>query len=223
MLLGKKCKSKPIITCEGETEVLYFEHVKKLVNMEPACLMQLVYKTLTVSKAPHSLAKSQVTLSKTKWYHIIDKESSATADKMTFENHLKNFKKVKDIRGNGKLLLGYTNISFELWLLMHKSDEKPSAYTQQDYLNKLKKLYNLPEVKTLEEFKKESNFKKVLKQITLVDIKRAIKNGKALEIENKKYYQPKKTHSFEYYEENPSTNMHIILTDILKDVGINPV
>lgn len=220
MLLGKKCKNNPIITCEGDTEVWYFEHLKNLINLEPTCLMKLGYKTLSVCKNPFSKAKSQTILSPIKWYHILDKESSDEADIKTFEKNLKSFKDVKKIRQHVKLLLGYSNVSFELWLIMHKSDEKPSAYSQQDYLNKLKKLYNLPGIKTLEEFKKENNFKKILKQITLEDVERAIKNGKALEMENRKVYQSKKTHGFEYFEENPSTNMHVILADILKDVGI---
>lgn len=215
-----RCKSSPIITCEGETEVLYFQRLKELVDIEPACLMKLGCK-ITVSKEPCSKAKLQTTLSTTKWYHILDKEGSSNADMVTFENNLKNFRKVKAIRQNVKLYLGYSNVSFELWLIMHKSDERPHAYSSQDYLSKLKKLYNLPNIKNLEEFKKESNFKKVLQQITLDDIRRAIKNGKALEAENEAYgFQPRKIHGFEYYEENPSTNMHRILEDILKDVGI---
>ena len=214
------CKNNPIITCEGETEKWYFQHFKVLVNNSSACTMRLDYEEPFVTKEPLRRAKYISIPFERKWYHIIDQETNSSSDKITFKNNLKNFNDIKKIRKNVKLYLGYSNISFELWLIMHKTNEQPQVHKPSQYLKLLKKLYNCPNIKELEEFKTKQNFERVLKQITLDDIKRAVRNGQKLELENKKCCAHQKNCGFEYFEENPSTNLHKIIIDIFNDVGI---
>ena len=217
---GKYCNNNSILTCEGETEKWYFEHLRELINSSSDCCMKANYKP-EVNKKPIKKAKILTILYETKWYHIMDRESPNKADKIGFVDSLNAFKDIKKIRPKAKLMLGYTNIAFELWLIMHKTDELPQVHTAKNYFKYIQKLYNLQNIECFDAYKQKENFERVLNQISLEDVKNAVMRGIKLEKDNHSCCKVQKIRGFEYFEDNPSTSLHNVVKSILTDIGLS--
>lgn len=207
----------PIITCEGETEVWYFNHLKKLINTTSACKLKLTYKP-EVEIEPLKKAKSFRFLYKRSWYHILDKETCRQSDIKVFNIRISDFKKIKKINKNAELALGYSNVSFELWLLMHKSNKTPVVHSAKGYWKDIKKVYKLDDIDTFDDYKSEKVFERVLKQITLNDVKAAIRRADKLQRDNANINRH--TNELNHYEDNPSTSVHDVVKAIFESAGI---
>lgn len=213
-------KYNPIITCEGETEKWYFEHLQKLINACPRRCYDVVLKP-DITKDPKQKAKSiNMLFQGIKWYHILDTETSSGEDQNNFKQSLKSFKDTNKIRKGIKLRVGYSNISFELWLLLHKACIKPSVCYPSDYWRHIKKAFNLKDIGKFSDYKKEHNYRKILSQLTLDNVKIAIKRAEEIEKENIAINTSKNISSFSYFEENPSLSIHKVIQDILNEVGL---
>lgn len=94
-----------------------------------------------------------------------------------------------------------------------------SFSNKKSYLKDINILYE-EKFQSLDEYKQEDNFKRVLSKITLEDVKFAIENGKI--IRNKNLEEKKKIISgkFEYFEENPDLTIHSCIEEIFKDCKI---
>ena len=203
-----------IITCEGETEVLYFKHLKSLINMIPNKPQMTAIPEVEVN--PEKKAKSIRSQFERTWYHIVDKETCKECDEKTFEKRITSFYNIGKNNKKIETVLGYSNVSFELWLIMHKSDKKPSVHCAENYWKTLKKIYKLNDVESFNDYKSEKNFNKVLAQIELEDIKNAIKRADNLErINNREGIL--RTSGFPYFENNPSLSVHNVVKMILED------
>lgn len=213
-------KSNPILTYEGETEFWYFEWLREQINKDERRCANLVFqaeKTL----APDKYAKRVTSVFEgRKWYHILDKESATQNNIEKFRNGLKSFRKANGVRKYIKCILGYSNISFELWLLLHKSDFRSPVIQPSDYWPHIKKIFKLKSVSKFEHYKHEENFKKVLSQLTLEDVYNAIQRAKSLMEQLGETDEPVEFCKFRYYETNPSLSIHVVVEDILKDVGL---
>lgn len=203
-----------IMTCEGETEVWYFEHLKKLINAIPNKPKMNVVPVKETN--PAKKAKSVVLPYKRVWYHIVDKETCQECDEKIFENRILSFKNIKKVNKTIEPFLGYSNVSFELWLILHKSIQKPSVHCAKDYWEYIKKLYKLDYVESFDDYKSERVFKQLLKQITLEDIRKAIKRAEELENINERE-GILRTKGFSYYDNNPSMSVHNVVKQILLD------
>lgn len=207
------------ITAEGETEVWYFEHLKSLINKSAERQGQAVFEPKKCV-FPYKHAKNVSPFVET-WFHIMDRESIQEGDTASFETRLQSFCDVKKIKSKAKLVLGYSNVSFELWLLLHKLNNVKSVDKAKSYWKDIKRVYKLNNISQFEKYKGEDNFKRyVLSQITLDDIKNAIRNAERIEKENNEictYTQYKK---FKYCVNNPSLSIHLVVKQILEDAGL---
>lgn len=209
-------KFNPYLTCDGETEQWYFEHLQKLINDSSIRKRTFVVKP-EITKNPANFAKTKITICKRKWYHIMDRETSSGSDTSGFNNILDSLREVKF---KAKPILGYSNVSFELWILLHKIDMAKSVNCAKDYWRLIQKTYHLENITSFDKYKKEQNFQRVLNQIDLSDVVRAINNAEKLENRNLNTCTLKKRADFEFYEENPALSVHKVVKDILKEVGI---
>lgn len=216
-------KSNPILTYEGETEGWYFEWLRDRINECDERCANLCFqseKTLT----PDRYAKQVTSVFEgRKWYHIVDKETTAKEHVAKFENGLKSLKAAKSIRRTIKFMLGYSNVSFELWLLLHKKEFSRPLSNASDYWPEIKRVFGLKDVSNFDSYKHEKNFKKVLNQLTLEDVKLAISRARTLMNANAETDKAKKFSGFEFYDTNPSLSIHLVVEDILKDVGLSEI
>lgn len=74
--------------------------------------------------------------------------------------------------------------------------------------------------KSLDEYKEEKNFKRVVEQITLEDIINAIKRAEKIRDHNKEYNKQIKYGKYIYYKENPDLEINESIEKILNDCEI---
>lgn len=213
-------KTNPIITYEGETERWYFEWLQHLINKTDGRCLNVEFdfsKTLS----PDSYAKRVSALfDGQKWYHLIDRESASDSDTARFRNSIESLKRVRSIKSCFSPILGYSNSSFELWMLLHIMDYRRSTSCAEDYWKDLKKGFHLDDVSKFEFYKSEDVFKKILSGLTIENVIQAIKRAEALEKDNQKTETLKRIGKYEYYDNSPSLSVHKVVKDILKDVGL---
>lgn len=113
-----KITNKYYFSTEGETEKWYLQHLEKLINNEAASVCNVSFY---VKKSnPVSYVKGINVLRKTPVYHVFDVESNQEDDIKSFENMLGCMRKAE---GLGRAILyenGYSNLTFELWIISHK-------------------------------------------------------------------------------------------------------
>ncbi len=107
----------------------------------------------------------------------------------------------------------YSNINFDLWLILHKEDFRKTHRTNDAYIADVKRIFNI----LSDSIKSKKDMKAILKAITLEDVKNAIIRAenirKAKEdcdiIGNKEYI----------VYDNPDFSIHLFLKRVLQDSG----
>lgn len=77
---------------------------------------------------PLKRAKTLVVTGKTEIWHISDYESDESIHVSEFKNTMDKMKKASEL---GKQILykfGYTNLTFDLWIILHKTDCNGSQF-----------------------------------------------------------------------------------------------
>lgn len=217
-MAGKEKRTlKFFFSTEGETEKWYLEHLQKLINnCETAkCKVSFFIK----KSSPASFVKMISIIQKTKIFHFFDVESTENEYEQRFKDTLK---KMKIAEKNGKTVSyspAYTNLTFELWLILHKEYLSSSLTDRKNYLTYINRNFGV-KYQGLKEYKEEKNFQEILKKITLDDVVIAVKNAEKIMNHNKENYHPKKMYTFSWYLENPSTEAGIVIKEILQKCGI---
>lgn len=208
------------LTVEGECEKLYFEHLRKLINSNPNRKYNCEFKpVIAIKKNPLRYAKNFPTITN-RFFHIQDIED------YNDEYQRKKFEDlINDIQMANKYVdykLGYTNFSFELWIILHKRQMKHSISHRKEYVKyineEFKRDYNY-----IDEYKAEVEFKKILSEITLDDIYLAIKRAKEIRKANidgtsLSFKQKKiKFGKYEFFTINPDLDIFEIVEIILND------
>lgn len=126
-----------------------------------------------------------------------------------------SLKSVKQQKGL-KYELGYSNFTFELWMVLHKIDCYGCLTHKGQYLSFINKAYG-QDFNALKTFKKEDNFKKCLAKVELSDIKVAIERSKNIMEKRKANRDIEVSYcTYKYYEENPALSIWESIEAILK-------
>ena len=213
-----KCKStlKYYFSVEGETEQWYLEWLQNQINNSPEAASKVSFNK-QIQKDPLRRAKSLAITDKVEIWHLSDYESSE-------EVHVKQFKETMDRMAATKSLkkqityrFGYSNFTFDLWIILHKTDCRGSFLHRKQYITPINHAYN-ENFENMEDFKREANFKRCLKKLTLRDVIEAVKRAKAImEIIKQNGYTLHQYRGYSYYKENPSLMIWEIIEKILKD------
>lgn len=141
-------------------------------------------------------------------------------DQMRFQSYLKDLKLVKKQKGL-QYDLGYSNFSFELWMILHKNDCNACLTYKKDYLSLINKAYGQNFV-SLKSYKKEENFKKCLNKINLSDVKETIRRSKLIMAMRKQNGDEAISYcTYKYYKDNPALTIWQSIEKILKDCKLN--
>lgn len=208
------------LTVEGQCEKLYFEHLKLLINACPNKKKNCVYKPeIRVKANPSSHAKGFAFL-KIPFFHIQDIEDhNEEFQRKKFEELLKD---IKDANQLVDYQLGYSNLTFDLWICLHKKNITVSRGHRKEYVHDVNSAFN-KKYSNIDEYKREKEFKAILSTITLDDVKAAIERAKIIRLNNQIGLsnisnQRKTTYcGFEYYCENPDLNIQEIVEKIIND------
>lgn len=209
---------KYVLTVEGETEMWYFLWLKDQINQceDRKYNVSIVPK---VQQSPRSFYKGTNAKVTPEIMHICDVESTDKYHLDKFENILKEMKEAKREK-NIQYHLGYSNFTFELWLILHKKDCFKEFVDRKQYLIPIQQCFG-EKFEDLNHYKHESTFKRCLKKLTLNDVKDVAKRADTLTEQNIKNKKKMVKHrEYDYYRDNPSLSIHEVVRRILEECGV---
>lgn len=195
--------------CEGQQEKMYLDHVASLVKEFP----RKVIKFNTYIDNPHRLTKTYE-----------DYDSGALFDydfnEVEFKRNIKlcdklnNEQKPAKHKKGGFIHHAYSNVNFDLWLILHKEDFNRSVSKNDAYIPDIRRIYGLA---SNENIKNEGVMNKILNQITLIDVKSAIE--RADKIKRDKNIEDASIIGSTSLYSDPDFSIHEFLRLVLKDSG----
>ncbi len=213
---NRKPNKKYYFSVEGETEQWYLKWLQEIINQTE----ETVYKISIDCPVKKNLVKHVKSLTITKKieiYHFFDYESDE-------EIHVQRFKEIMDdmkkAQGIGKQILyktGYSNFTFDLWIILHMTNCNCSYAHRKQYINEINKAYD-EKFQDMDEYKKEKNFKRCLGKLQLSNVIDAINRAKRIMQKNQENgYVLHQYKGYRYYRENPSLDAWEAIEKILKD------
>lgn len=128
-----------------------------------------------------------------------------------------NMKKAKELGKQITYKFGYTNFTFDLWIILHKVDCNSQFSHRRQYIVPINRAFN-ENFDGMNEYKHEDNFKRILNQLTLMDVINAVNRAKFIMQCNKENGYVLQTYKgYKYYKENPSLAIWEVIEKILKD------
>lgn len=215
MAIRKQTK-KYYFSVEGETEQWYLFWLQNLINEHPESAYKVSFDC-PVQKNPLKRAKSITVTGKTEIVHISDYESDEEVHVREFRETMDNLKKAKEIGKQINYKLGYSNFTFDLWIVLHKEKCNGSITHRRMYLPFINSAFG-ENFESMADYKHEYNFKRILNKITILDVKEALKRAKLVmrrNVENGYVLQEYK--GYRYYKENPSLSIWEVIEKILID------
>lgn len=209
------------ISVEGECEEIYFDHLEKLMNQSGRYRYQA--KIICRKLSPLRLVKREGYKflphgkGRPSYFHIQDIEDYYDAEcKKKFYNLLDEFSKVQKEHGV-ECLLGYSNYTFELWLLLHIHDMSGGVTNRTAYLTPINQYFQ-KSFASLHDFKSEKAYRDIMDEyITLDSVKLAVARADEMVARNaangKEFVKYK---NFGFYKDNPDLTVHEVVKKIFE-------
>lgn len=214
MMSKRKTTKKYYFSVEGETEKWYLEWLKNKINEVASCKVTM---NIEIQKNPLKMAKKLAITEKTEIWHISDYESNEQIHVNQFRETIDNMKKAMNIGKKIQYKFGYSNFTFDLWIILHKIDCYRAFTHRRNYIHLLNQAYN-ESFENMDQYKHEDNFKRCLNILSIEDVKSAIKRAYAIMKNNiLNGYSIQEYKGYKFYNENPSLELHKIIEKILKD------
>ena len=202
------------ISVEGiNCEKLYFEHLMRLINNSDRSTYNL--KVAPRKMNPMEYAKrnaykpvDQRNKKSLPYIHVQDIE-----DYYDEEQRKKFFGLLDEMRNAEKTFgityqLGYSNYTFELWMLLHVTDMEYAVQDRYAYLKPINKCFKL-RLRNLDEFKSEKVFLEILdKYVTLDSVFQAIARAEKI-VQQRKTAENYK--GFSFCRDNPDISVHEVV------------
>ncbi len=209
---------KYVLTVEGETERWYFLWLRDQINKDE----KRTYNVSIVAKvqqSPRSFYKGTNARVTPEIMHICDVESTDKYHLDKFEGVLEEMREA-DKEKNIKYRLGYSNFTFELWIILHKKDFFGPLNDRKQYLVPIQQCFD-EKFEDLDHYKHESTFKRCLEKLTLDDVKKAIKRADKLSQQNITDKKRITRHSgYFYYRDNLALSINEVVKKILFECGV---
>lgn len=214
--MNRKLRKNYYFSVEGETEKWYLKWLENQINNNENSLFKVNF-TVYVQKNPITAIKRITSVDNVEIVHVFDYEEPQNEE--AFKNTLSSMKKAAKMKKVKKYNLGYSNYSFDLWIILHKSNTGIKRNHRSDYLSDINRCFNT-HFESMARYKEETNFKRLLNSLTLDDVINAISNAEKIEQQNVRDYNKISHCGYEYYRENPSLSIHEYVKKILKAVGL---
>ena len=216
----RKEKREYYFSVEGQTEQWYLEHLQALINGELSKKDApfTVKFNVKVEKNPLSYVKwATIRGNPMVITHVFDYEGvEHDAEFRAVLNLMREAENLKNIRYN----MAYSNLSLELWMILHKTSCNGSVVKCDQYLNILNSAFG-ENFSSLDHYKEERNFKRLLQDLSLKDVRCAIQSAQKIEQRNLESHTPqlhkKYRKIYSYYKENPSLNLHTVIDKLFQE------
>ena len=170
-----------------------------------------------VRKNPLKHAKSLTVTRKIEIYHFFDYESDEPIHVKGFQEALDNMKKAEKIGKQIKYKSGYSNFTFDLWIILHMTNCNASFSHRKQYVTPINRAFG-EKFQNMDEFKEENNFKRCLNKMDLSNVIAAIDRAKKIMQRNQENgYTLHQYKGYQYYKENPSLAAWEAIEKVLKD------
>ncbi|MCG8483891.1 MAG: RloB family protein [Clostridia bacterium] len=218
--MAKMKKTKKFyFSVEGETENWYLKWLQDKINEAPKATFK-VSLDCPVQKNPLKRAKSITITGKTYIYHISDYESNDSIHIKKFKETMDNMKKAEDLGKQITYKFGYTNFTFDLWIILHKADCHGSKVHRKHYIMSINRAYD-ENFEDMDDYKHERIFKRILNKLSLDDVIAAINRSKVIMQRNKDNgYVLQQYKGYKYYKENPSLSIWEVIEKILQECNL---
>ena len=209
---------KYTFTVEGETEQWYLEWLRDQVNACPGRTYNVAIDA-KVQQSPKKFYKGINAVTTQSVTHICDVESNEPVHVDKFKRILSEMKEAKNQK-RISYVLGYSNFTFELWMVLHKIDCNGPCSHRSNYLVPVCRAFG-EQFEDLDHYKHENTFKRCLKKLTLEDVKTAIQRAEYITSLNKANgNQLIRYKGYSYYRNNPALSIHEAVRKILTDCGL---
>lgn len=206
------------ISVEGiNCEKMYFEHLAKLINSSDS--------TYNLKVAPRKMSPMQYARrnaykpvakrkdnKKLPYIHVQDIE-----DYYNEFHKNKFFGMIDEMREAEREFgisyeLGYSNYTFELWMLLHVADMDYSLQNRRAYLSPINRWFHR-DFADLDEFKQEAAFQELLDEfVTLDSIRHAIRRAEKIVEQNAQDRKPSENYrGLTFYHDNPDVSVHEVV------------
>ena len=208
---------KFVFTVEGETEKWYLEWLRDQIN---TCKSRNynVALDVKVQQSPKKVYKSANAKAAPEVFHICDVESSDPVHIEKLQNILSEMKEAKTQK---KIIykLGYSNFTFELWMVLHKKNCNGILAHRRQYLDHINSAFG-ENFENLDQYKHEDKFKRCLGMLSLDNVKEAIRRADKINANNEINGKLIKYKGYEYYRDNPALSIQDVVKTIFKECGI---
>lgn len=217
---SRKSTRKYYFSVEGETEQWYLEWLENAINEAETSAFKVSFDS-KVQKNPVKRAKSMSSIiGKTEIWHLSDFESHEDVHTKPFTETMDNMKEATLLGKQITYKFGYSNLTFDLWMILHKKDCFGSLSHRRQYLSSLNQAYG-KHFEDMHQYKHESSFKNCLAQLALSNVNDAISRAKEIMRQRAANGNPCSYKGFQYYKENPSLAIWEIIEKILKDCQLS--
>ena len=209
---------KFVFTVEGETEKWYLEWLRDQINQCESRKFN-VSVNVKIQQSPKKYYKSTTAKTTPEIFHICDVESNERLHEEKFLNILSEMKEAKTQK-NITYRLGYSNYSFELWMVLHKNDCNGSLAHRRQYLGHINRAFG-EFFENLDQYKHEDVFKRCLGKLSLKNVLEAVIRADAITANNKKVGKaPAQYKGYTYYKENPALSIQEAVKMMLESCGV---
>lgn len=194
---------------EGQQEELYLKHLEALISDFPSRTIRF---NIVVGNADR-LDRNDIEYDSVCLFDHDMKEPAfaRNLDKCNELNRKWGRKSKKDRR---KVFHAYSNVCFDLWLLLHKKDFRKPTNTPDGYIKELKKAYGLP---IESDVKSRETILAMLNQITLDDVYSAISRANSIKA-SKLSSDTKRTPKGAEFYDNPDMSIQTFLMELLSEI-----
>ncbi len=218
--MSRKESRRFYVSVEGQCEELYFKHIEKLINNYGKNKYQAVIVTKQLQPVQFCKRFAGNADKRDLFLHIQDIEDYYDKSFLnSFYALISSLSEAKKVFGVS-YELGYSNYSFELWLLLHVSFMSQTLSGRKDYLKYINKCFK-KKYKRLDEFKNEKEFSLILENyVTLETVKKAIANAKRIVANNAEFQNAITFKRFKFYPMNPDLTVHMVIDKIFQVCGV---
>ena len=209
---------KYTISVEGETEKWYFDWLEKQIN---ACEGRAFNASIDakVQQSPRKFYKGLNAKTTPQAIHICDVESNEPVHVDKFKSILSEMKEAK-VQKKIAYVLGYSNFTFELWMVLHKRACNGSLIHRRQYLAPICDAFG-EKFEDLDHYKREDAFARCLNKLTLEDVRAAIRRAETITSLNEQDGKTLVQHKgYSYYRDNPALSIHKVVKTILDECGV---